>query len=545
MIKKIFTTLLIILGICVGAVAVCVGVMVMFPNVSLFGFNYVKDNVNGTLTTLKYSSQNQDFLVHQINSISIDMDKYDLIIERNPDKTDETIQVQIYSSFVGLLRADENGNLYKTINIVPTFDYKTEDKFDVSLKATEPRGIIIPSKMLIKIRLAIPEDYEMTGIDTVSLNIKNANLTISDNIKKVQAKKVVLSKENTTKSINTGKLVATDNLTLNVNNGRMDLTKSTDINTNVNINTRGGTFVFGDVKTLNVQSETNPYITVNGNVAGQLKYVAKSGSLKVGTVSNYTTIQTDSASLEFDKVKGPFIASNYKGDSKCNSNIKIGTIEKIQNASADEDKINLESGDGNITIDKIYRNANITTNNGAITIGNDSSYGVDCDKLVIETERGQVKAYFNGNRQVKTQVKITSNKSGLISVYNIDPASESFIKSMENTEIYAEFAGLTVDDFKLQGRGKKITAVVPTAKRINLTLATDTKATIDIKVMYINRADEIKLNKNNIDSFEYDSVDGLAKIEDKFGVTYTNSAKTGSLGISNNSDIYVLTPDAI
>ena len=43
MLKKLLTTVLILLGIVLGAAAICVGVMIIFPDVNIFGYYYFQD----------------------------------------------------------------------------------------------------------------------------------------------------------------------------------------------------------------------------------------------------------------------------------------------------------------------------------------------------------------------------------------------------------------------------------------------------------------------------------------------------------------------
>ena len=538
MFKKIFTTLLIILGIGVGAIAVCVGIMVCFPNVSLFGFNYVKDDNQGTAKTINIDGN--DVYINDIVGLSIDLDKYDLEIERNENATDNKIEVKTFSSFVGLLRANENGVLHKTVSVVPYFETVDSGKI-LHITANEPQGIIIPSKLCVKIRLNISANNGLSNLKNISLNVKNANLKIYDNLTSISAENVTISKGNATKSISIGNLYVKNSLTLNVDNGIVDLKESTTSNTNVIINTRDGTFRFNNVKNLQVNSVANPYIEVAGGVYGDLQYYCKSGNLIVGTAYKYVDVKTDSSGLKFDCLKGVFLSTNYNGDNKCNSSIEIGSIESITGASEQENIANIETIDGNITINKIERNSTITSSNGNITIGGDAYVGVNCSKITIATNGGKINAYFNKNKKVQTNIM---SDRGLVNVYDINPESNSLIKSNERAEMYVKIASLSVDDFKIEGRGKQVKVVVPTNK-ININVSTEMGASVEAEVIYLNSADKFRIDKNNYQNFNYADTTGLSAIEGRVGFDYATDGTTAKMTITSNSNIIIMSADVI
>lgn len=531
MVKKIFTTILIILGIIVGAIAICVGIMVFFPSISLFGFHYVKDNVKDQISTLMVNQV--DANINDYVGLEINLDKYELTIERFENKNAENagkIILETNSSFVGLLRNNSENVLIKSFQIVPSVK-ETEAGNVLVLNSKEPTGIIIPSEMSIKIKLCIDKDATVTNLKDVSLNVKNANTKIVDNNWKLQTENLTLTKESTTKSIEIGNTVATKQLTVNVPSGKVDFSKLTSDTTDVNIVTRGATFDFDSVKSLSVTSETQPYITVKNLVKESVEYKCKTGSLKVGTVNGEITLNTDTASVEIGTLKGTINTANYKGDKSCNSNIKIGVVESIAgyNSSDEENKLVISTSDkGSVTIGKTNRNTYIITEKGAVTIGN-NSVGVNCDILSITTDRGQINAYFNKDKQVKTN--IVSNQSGLINVVDINPAEGSVIESKEKTEISVTIGQIAVNDFTIKACSKPVNVYVPINAKVNLDLE---GSLVNINLSSIG--EEI-----NIDRKGYSS-DVVTGKQDKVGCTYTSENANGTIIVKNdrqNSKVYI------
>lgn len=531
MVKKIFTTLLIIIGIVVGAIAVCVGVMICFPQISLFGFHYVKDNVVDSISALTIS--NNKVKINDYVGIEVNLDKYELTIERYNNKTDDNagnIMLETNSSFVGLLRKNSNNELVKSFSIIPSVK-ETEAGKILVINAKEPTGIIIPSKMSLKLGLCIDKDDDVDNLKTVTLNVKNANTKIVGNEWNLRTENLTLTKESTTKSIEIGSTVATKELNVNVATGRVDFSKLTSETTNVNINTRSGNFEFDNVNNIKVESETNPYIKVKNLVNNQVEFKCKSGSLYAGTVNKNIVVQTDSASIEFGTVKGTITTSNYKGDKDSNANIKIGTIESMEgyDANSEDNKAIIRTVDGNITISKTNRNTYITTEKGAITIGDKNNAGVNCSVLEIETRRGQVNAYFNKDKSVKTN--IVSTQSGLVNIVNINPAEGSIIESKEKTEISVTIGNLLVNDFTIKACAKPVNVYVPINAKVNLDLE---GALVNVNLSSVG--EEVNIDKKGYSS---DVVTGKA---DTIGCTYNTEGASGTIIVKNdrrNSKVYI------
>lgn len=531
MVKKIFSTLMIIIGIIVGAVAICVGIMVFFPSISLFGFHYVKDNVKDQISTLMVNQA--DAKISDYAGLEINLDKYELTIERFEEVTSENagkIILETNSSFVGLLRNNSENVLVKTFKIVPSVK-ETEAGNVLVLNSEEPTGIIIPSEMSIKIKLCIGKNETVSNLKNVSLNVKNANTNITGNDWTLQTESLTLSKESTTKSISIGSVVATKELNINVPAGRVDFSKLTTETTNVNIVTRGATFEFDNVNSINVTSETKPYIKVKNLVKESIDFKSKSGSLYAGTVNGEITLNTDSASIEIGTLKGTMNTSSYDGKTFCNSNIKIACIESISgySSSDEENKVTISTIDGSVTIGKTNRNTYITTEKGAISIGDKDNVGVNCDILDITTARGQVNAFFNPNKLVKTN--IVSTKSGLINIVDISPAEGSVIESRENSEISVTIGGITVNDFTIKACSKPVNVYVPINAKVNLDLE---GSLVNINLSSIG--EEINIDKAGYSS---DIVTGKS---DRVGCTYTTEGADGTIIVKNdrlNSKVYI------
>lgn len=468
MVKKIFSTLLIIIGIVIGAIAVCIGVMICFPQISLFGFHYVKDNVVDDISILQINGE--DVKISNLDGIEVDLDKYELKISRNENKTDGSIVIEKNSSFVGLLRKNSDNVLVKSLQLKPEIIQNEKGENILKIQSNEPTGIIIPSKLSINIKLSVNNNTTISNLKNISLNVKNANTNVVGNGINFATNTLSLFKESTTKSIEIQNVTVEKELQVNVPSGKVDFSKLTTDTTNVNISTRSGSFEFANVNNLKVNSETNPYIKITNNVAGELEYYAKSGSLYAKNVDKNIAIRTDSAAIEFDTIKGSINTASYSNEGKddCDSNIKINIIEPITGLNEDnEDNIAvIRTVNGNITINKTNRNTELVTQKGTINIGKNGYPGVYCNKLNIQTRRGQVNVYFDKDKQVETN--ILSTQSGRVNLIDINPGNGSVIESRENTEINVGLSTLTVDDFTIKACGKPVSVEIPVNANINL-----------------------------------------------------------------------------
>lgn len=511
MLKKLLTTVLILLGIVLGAAAICVGVMIIFPDVNIFGYYYFQDKsvYNDTLA----------IPATQLKNLSIETKDYHVEISQD-DTLGNNVKVEFYSKYIGLIKADEDGKLVR--NALCNKQVTTDS---VTLTTTEPTGIVIPSETVVKVIIG-----QGVNLNDLNISLNGGNFTIDENAS-VNANNFTYERVATLGKTELGNLKV--NKSLNVNNtaGQLDFSNIVASTADVNIKTRIGTFTFGDINNLKVESEVTPYITA-GNILGEVQYFAKSGKLTANDVTGAIGVRSNSATLVFGTVKNQIDILNYDTEYKStekSSNTSI-EIENLGEVGAYGQDVEINLLNGYIKVKNVNRKANFITHNGDITLGSKStSTNVNAD-ISIKTNNGRVNAYFNKTNA--HQFTIEANE-GSINAYNVNLSADSTIKG--NGLITVHYSENMSNNLKINGLYKDIKVYVP-QQLFNFDLLTLNGKNISISEV---QAKSFELNKNNYEKVCTDSEGFLtSKVEGNFfGCTHTEAESAGTITVTSSGNV--------
>lgn len=529
MLKKMFSTLLIIIGIAFAGVVACMAVMVIFPNVHIFGYKFLRDV--GQVESQKNAT------VGVISSFNVESTSFPVKIEKLNESSSSDYQIIMNKKTYGFVKAE--GFNVADFNV----SYSNNNTF--TIKTIEPQGFTIsPQKeLIVKVKQS-----KIANLDSMTLNVKQSDLQI-DKALASTVNNLTVIKGVQSSSLDLGSLTAKDSLNVTTDAGRIDLTNMNLSDANVQIETRIGSFIMNDVKNLTVKSEVSPYVEVN-NVAQKLDYNAKSGSVKVkGSVNGTTKVYADSAEIDINKINGMVDFANYAGEDLKNN--CAFTIGNISTTGVDAVRINLN--DGSLKIKQVDSNVIIKTNKANVLVGDkEGNLGVNCNTFVAATKYGKMDLYFNPEKQVKTEI---CAKAGFINVYGLNPAGESTIGTVvtesglhindvnyrnESTAINVEIVKLTVNDFKIEGKSKDVTVKFGYVGTVNFDVSTNGgKIDIDVTQLGLSGNNHIELTKYNFKDYKYPA-NVVAKTNDvtKFGCERTIADATGKITVSSTNNIY-------
>lgn len=503
--KKILTTLLGLFGAAVAIIAVCAGILIIFPETNIFGYSFINDKSH-------YSNEiTQVTNWSAINTINLETTNYQLNVVKSDD---EKGYIEMNSRVIGLNKSDVKNGMFKI----------SVENDVLTINTVEPSGVLVKVKTYLTVK--IPSTLTKTA--NVNLVVNNANIEIDEQAN-LQVDNLNINKKATKGSLSLTGLNACQTLEINTNIGRLDLSKVVNSDTNVVLKTRIGSFSLKDVKNLTVESPVAPYITVD-NVLGDLVYNCVSGSLDVqGTVKGSVSIKSNSARFNFNKLEAGVGVLEYSGEKPAKSvSLNIDTWSCV---TPDTYALNLV--DGSLTVKNVTNKLKVITQKGNVTLGvNDKSkVNVDAD-IDVTTTRGKITVYCNTTN--KHYLNLTST-SGEIAVYNAHAIESKTVNEVTySSSIFAPESYISVyfasfnenSEFKIEGKEKTVNVYLPTAQiqKVDLLLISN-KGNINVNLTGLGL--DFELTRSNVTKFfEQNNVANLTK--------YTKEESANAFGCEYN-----------
>lgn len=390
-ISGLFRILAIIVFIVLGVLILGMGILIIFPNFSIFGYHYIHLD-DQQRTSLDVSSQ--DFLDADI--VRFETGRFDIYLLETDENllfTDNSdINVLANRELTGFVR----GDVEEPVLQIPRF--VVEDGKSVAIiQMSEPDGLIFNRGMTFSVyvntNLLASKDVEVvsrggsvfvgnkcTFSDDNQTNLtspvtKFGSLSVTADAGAVYLRSCEVVRDITVTK-KSGDFVSyinlPNNVTASISDGLGNITLR-------NVGTSGG------IKELYLDDVENSHITFN-NIYGNLTVSAGGGILQGKAVYGELDIASNSCNIELDTVsegltvKGKDGAINIKNVlGEVNINNGNGSIE-LGNA---EDIIYIATHSGNVTLPNLRTNAKVITHNGKINIDCTSQ----CD-LVVRSHSG-------------------------------------------------------------------------------------------------------------------------------------------------------------
>lgn len=448
--KSIMLYLLILLGLATAAVLICCVIMICSPNTSIFGYKYISyKNVleeNVSLTSGDYAG---------INAVSITSNRMDIKILPNVE-SNENIKIVYSQGMSGFVKKDAVDLQVKlSRNDSQEFESGDSSFSGITYKAlcidvAEPDGIIFLSDCYIKVYLpaktyAVVNAYTKNGgIDYSSKNEKTtinvSNLYLMSTSRDVSKKAVTVYKPSSSRYyLRTG----VGNCFFN-NEGE-------DFNGNIIFETSGGKLVAknGAIKgSLTVRTSTD----VNGatlditKLYGNLTFVARSGNISIASIEKGSNsaypvvdIQSKYCSAKIDKLYGTITTQGYEGGDVDNIDITINDL--IHQGSSG---IDIDSGKGNIVINKLFGDANLVSSTGNITVKN-----ANPQELYVDTHNGYITLAFVDAELRLSKLDIHVSKRSNMNLSNLKGTVNITVDSGESRNINMTFHNKVTDNSEI------------------------------------------------------------------------------------------------
>ena len=510
--KKLISTILIIIGIALSFIVIGIAVLACSPKTSIFGYYFVTDKteINKMIDDVNSST---------LKTLNINADRFDITIEKS-SILDNKISVQGKSDFMGLVKARKGEDVVRTATMNKKFDSSTQS---LTLSTVEPNGFIVKTKLYLKIIVG-----SKLSLDNININVNGSNFKINDDVE-ISTNKLEINKTSTKGNIAIGNLQINNSATISNNAGQIDLTKAHTENANVTIKTRIGTYTLKDVKNLTVESPVSPYITVE-NIGGELKYVADSGKLNAGVISGSSLIWSNSASVNIDTLTNTFMVKDYKGTGTPKSLSLY--IKNIGVEGGQSQIINLDRG--SIKIDNVKVPLELNTNSGDINIGtNETSTVKISSDVTLTTKNGNINAHFNTAKVCKAVIK---SESGRINVYGLNVGAGSVIETTNESPIYAELAKVS-NNIEFKGQyTKTINVKVNELENINYDILIKKGKTITMDVL----GQDLKFEAKKAEDIPT-KVTGLTVADENemFGFKFNKSSSASIIKIMSYANVKV------
>lgn len=428
LVKKIIVSILVVLGVAIAGLIICIGVMIAWPNVKIFGYSYLNTTasidetiINGDIANMKsYSGENFLFNIETLD--------FNVVIVPN-NVHDDKIDFIVTNHVFGFTNSMDSNKLAK-LNI----NYDSANK-TMNITMNEPSGIFFKAERILKIE--IPENFYNSNQISLKTKTNNGVITLGETGKNTINFKDVESTCDSLKG--TVKFVKTDiKGTLKIKNifGRIDI--KYNLSGSVEIDSRIGTYNFANVCNLSVlgsaeeNGTNNPSITLNNCL--NLDYKAEGGLLNInGRVEGDTEVITNFATININTTVKDVYIKNDNGKTNIN---QVGYLStniadsswNISGAVDDSIKV-INSIDGDITIGTSYYNLALATVKGKVTINN--TYR----KVILESETGAINVAFKNSEPLSSSTINDYINNNLLNILDTTDvmlnikAKESYIKA--------------------------------------------------------------------------------------------------------------------
>ena len=330
LVKKVFSSMLILIGILLMSALFCFAIMMVF-HVSIFGYTYAsKDDIG---IDYRYDQTNAD---KKINTIQLDTERASIVIMEASEEAQKDVSVLIKQDFQGIVKSDVKEFSYNVpLNEEETEFSKKPVLQDGVLKIVtkEPSGLMFRNKTYISI--VIPKNMVLDGFNVVTgadyVDVGNShNIQIKD-LSLVCTNKSIFSKISLSDY-----LTITGKLHLETNYGR--ITINSIIKNDVNIKSKRGSIIFNnDVQGDVVIEGENPYVefgkitekavnTIENSKAEEYtrqKNMEKSQS-KINDLQNKIDSENKKAENALKDIKKVNITGSLTIINCSNGNVKVG-----------------------------------------------------------------------------------------------------------------------------------------------------------------------------------------------------------------------------
>lgn len=469
LIKKLFKSIFILIGIACMVVAVLLAIM-MIGKVSIFGFSFINLATGGNAIKIDIDTTSADKYIDNNGTLQSIIIKTDRVVPQieyygteSTDGSESTgIHIELSYNLQGIAKGD-----IKTISFVSKEPSEVFDKSTkiLSLETIEPTGVFFRNDC--KVKVLLPMEMKLKNVELQVGNAKSVILN-SNAIKKVgdnkdikqfnlDSLKITQTAANYagltigkiakwTKKNSNGTIVATgENITLKVGDlelntvaGRVNV--CCNVSGDLKINSKSGTFIFDK------QTNSDGSVTYSNGIGGSVVIEGDVPSVELGTVSN-DVIDLAKQNKAYEIKKEFNVAGQILVD--CNALVQVsgvvsGDVGLNKNgatlrANTINGYLSATSGCGGIIV--------VGEVKGNILIGTDTDVNVTVNDVFIGTAKSAVTIKSNNkpvviNKLVGANCQIESNR-GNITVGSIDENSTVNLLS-KDASVWANFAGASI-----------------------------------------------------------------------------------------------------
>lgn len=269
LLKKIFNTILILIGIALMVVLAGFAIM-MFAHVSLFGYTWL--SLSQTESQLKF-----EFSADNLNAIDVKTTNLDVTIEYYDEPNTTAGYVEIVVNMQGIVKDDvkEVSFCEESVDENGTTKYTSINKESIAIDSNgvlkvqtlEPSGLFFKNNSKLKIVLPRKKSNNTSfSLGTLKINTSANNINVGNNKEFViNNLDVTASKKFLNASVSIDKNVTiNNNLTLNTNYGRIKV--DAKINGNLNVNSLAGS------------------ILINSNIGGNVDITGVNPLVEIGSM---------------------------------------------------------------------------------------------------------------------------------------------------------------------------------------------------------------------------------------------------------------------
>ena len=166
LIKKVFNSILILVGILLMVALFAFAIMMVF-HVNLFGYTYASQNMTGDIY---YYDQSE------VNSLEIDTDATDIVLMPASDASITKVSVVMIQDFQGIVKSDVKKYSYNVATNTEGTEFSDQPVLKdgvLKIATKEPKGLLFRNKTVIKI--ALPQKIGSADYILNSLKISTAS----------------------------------------------------------------------------------------------------------------------------------------------------------------------------------------------------------------------------------------------------------------------------------------------------------------------------------------------------------------------------------
>lgn len=393
LVRKIFNSIVILIGIAILVVLSAVAVMMLF-DVSIFGYTYLKFE--------KIVESNHYVITQDIEEVNIETNNVGvkIVYTSLPE-----VQVILNASLQGVVKDN-----VKEVSLA-TCEFANNK---LTVKTTEPEGFMFVNSSYVQI--LVPDNF---AIKNMAINSATDNINFEHTVDNTINNLTINSTANHISYTLADKLVIEENLSIKNISGRIYI--NSQIKGNVNIESDWGTYIFRrnnnsillGLNDINIKG-TNPLVEIGNfedtnntySVLGNLNVTCE-GKNNGGIVKVAGTIV---GNTYFNAPNLEFYARTVNGHFNVQNGIKVIEIENLNKGTGYDSLIN--SGAGFVKIKNSYcATLTVTSDKNDVIVEN--AYG----NVSVNNNYGATKVNFADGVVGKT-INITS-ENGLIEATNI------------------------------------------------------------------------------------------------------------------------------